>query len=147
MKEEKIKEFNVIEYNWTKHKVEAYNVLPYFRDTWHSRKHNFEKENVIDKESLKDWVIRTSRYMFWARCQYECLIAPWPFGSKHMNDELDKFLSKPFYINDIQQNIDFYNIIMGDMEKIDIHQQIMMNIDIVVDILYAEFFKNKISAE
>ena len=28
---------------------------------------------------------------------------------------------------------------MQDMEKIDIHDQIMMNIDIITDILYNEF--------
>lgn len=32
---------------------------------------------------------------------------------------------------------------MQDMEKIDIHDQIMMNIDIITDILYKEFELNE----
>lgn len=32
---------------------------------------------------------------------------------------------------------------MQDMEKIDIHDQIMMNIDIITDILYNEFKLNE----
>ena len=38
-------------------------------------------------------------------------------------------------------NIDMCNIITKDMDIIDVHEQIMMNIDIVTDILYDEFLK------
>lgn len=144
MKKERIKEFNVIEYNWATRKVQPYNVLPYFRDTWKHRKRNFDKEQVKDKDTLKEWVIRASQYTFWARCEYECLVAAWPFGSKQMNDKLKNFLTPSFNIDDYKQNIDFYNIIMSDMGKIDIHSQIMMNIDIIVDILYDEFLNKNI---
>ncbi len=33
----------------------------------------------------------------------------------------------------------FRNIIIRDMAKIDVYEQLMMNIDILVDILYDEF--------
>ena len=136
--------FNVIEYNFNTKKVQAYNVIPYFVDTWNNKKHNFDKKDVNNKEDLKEWIIRTSSYMFRARCQYECLIAPWPFGSKRKNDKLKDLLTKEFNIDDYSQNIDFYNIIIDDMEKIDVHQQIMMNIDVIVEILYNKFLNKSI---
>lgn len=139
-----MEEFNVIEYNFNTKKVQAYNVIPYFVDTWNNKKHNFNKKDVNNKEDLKEWVIRTSSYMFRARCQYECLIAPWPFGSKSTNDKLKEFLTKEFNIDDYSQNIDFYNIITDDMEKIDVHQQIMMNIDVIVEILSNKFLNKSI---
>ena len=139
-----MEEFNVIEYNFNTKKVQAYNVIPYFVDTWNNKKHNFDKKDVNNKEDLKEWIIRTSSYMFRARCQYECLIAPWPFGSKRKNDKLKDLLTKEFNIDDYSQNIDFYNIIIDDMEKIDVHQQIMMNIDVIVEILYNKFLNKSI---
>ena len=76
--------------------------------------------------------------MFWARCEYEFLIAPWPFGCKQMYDDLKIFL--PVYnIGDLGHDIKFCNIITRSMEKIDIHEQLMMNIDLIVDILKEEF--------
>lgn len=139
MKKKKIAEFNVIEYDWTGRKAKPYNVLPYFRDTWKARKFNFDKDKVTDEESLKEWIIRASRYTFWARCEYECLIAPWPFGSKAMNEKLKKLLTADFNIDDYKQNVDFCNAVTTDMQKIDIHEQIMMNIDVITDILFNEF--------
>lgn len=139
MKKEKIKEFNVLEYDWNGRKVRPYNVLPYFRDAWKVKKYNFEKEKVVDRTSLKEWIIRASQYTFWARCEYECLIGPWPFGSKRLSDKLKELLTPDFDVTNHSQNIDLCNAITSDMEKIDIHEQILMNIDIITDILFEEF--------
>ena len=54
------------------------------------------------------------------------------------NNKLKDFLSD-FDISDYKQSIDFYNILMTNMYKIDIHEQIMMNIDVINDILSEEF--------
>lgn len=139
MQKEKINEFNVLEYDWNGRKVRPYNVLPYFRDAWKANKFNFEKEKVVDRVSLKEWIIRASQYTFWARCEYECLIGPWPYGSKNISDKITSLLDSNFDITDYSQNIDFYNIVISDMQKIDIHEQILMNIDIITDILFDEF--------
>jgi hypothetical protein len=139
MKKEKINEFNVLEYDWNGRKVRPYNVLPYFRDAWKDKKFNFEKEKVVDRASLKEWIIRASQYTFWARCEYECLIGPWPFGSKRLSDKLKELLTPDFDVSNHSQNIDLCNAITSDMEKIDIHSQILMNIDIITNILFDEF--------
>lgn len=136
-----MEQFNVIEYDFNSKKVKPYDVLPYFRREWNSD--GFDKDLVKDKDTLKKWIQRTSSYQFWARCEYECLIASWPFGSYKMNQDLKKFLSSEFNIDDIGQNIKFTNIIMQDMQKIDVHYQIMMNINVITDILFKEFFNNE----
>ena len=107
---EKIK-FNVLEYDWHGRKATTYDVLPYFRNTWNG-KFNFDKKNVVDKKTLQEWIESTSRYMFWARCQYEFLMAPWPYKE---------------------------DTLIKDMYKIDVHEQIMNNIDVITNILYEEF--------
>lgn len=106
------KKFNVLEYDFSFKRINHYDVLPYFRNQWKCKKYNFDKDKVKDKNTLKEWIERASRYMYWARCEYEFLMAPWPYKQEKLED---------------------------DLIKIDVHQQIMMNIDIITDILFEEF--------
>ena len=56
-----------------------------------------------------------------------------------MSKDLDQLITKNFNIHNYKQNIDFWNIIIQDFYKIDIHEQIAMNITIITEILAAEF--------
>ena len=98
------------------------------------------KKKVKDKKTLKEWILSASRYMFWARCQYEFLMASWPFGRLQMYEDVKEFIANGKSLDDYKQRIDFDNIIISDMYKIDVHEQIEMNIDIITEILYDEFF-------
>ena len=108
--------FNVLEYEWNTRKPSYYNVIPCFTNNWNNKKFNFEKELVKDKESLKKWIERVSRYHFWSKCEYEFLMCPWPYKD---------------------------DTLLDDLKKIDVHEQIMMNIDILTELLYSEFNLNK----
>lgn len=110
-------EFNVLEFNFTTRKLDHYDVLPYFRREWKSKKYDsFGKSKVKNKAQLKEWIMKAAHYQFWSRCEYEFLIGPWPYKEDKLKEELI---------------------------KVDVFQQIMINIDIVTDILYKEFFKAK----
>lgn len=132
--------FNVLWLNFSTKKVEYYDVLPYFRDCWKDQCYKDEIKLIKSFKQLKNWVINKSRYMYWARCQYEFLIASWPFGGKQLKDDMKSLLTPEFNIDDYDQCLKFENIIIKDMTKIDIHYQIMMNIDIVVNLLNNEFY-------
>lgn len=134
-----MKTFNVLLYK--NNKIEYYDILPYFRSNW--KPENID--TITSRKDFKEWIIGTSQYKFWARCQYEFLIAPWPFGSYQMNLKVRQVLSKEnFDLGSYKDNIDFYNAVACDMSKIDVHEQIMMNIDIIVNILWDEFYVTKI---
>lgn len=142
----KVNIFNVLWHNFNTRKPEPYDILPYFRDEWKGKYHKEEKHKIKEtksKELLRQWIISRSSYRFWGRCEYEHLIAPWPFGSYRIKGDLKKILTAEFDIEKLDDSIKFYNILMQDMEKIDIHDQIMMNIDIITDILYKEFKLNE----
>ena len=128
-----MKQFNVLEFNWNTREKSEYDVLPYFRNVWKDKKFNFDKKDVKNKEDLKNWIKRASHYQYWARCEYEFLMGAWPFGSKKIIEDLQRV-----EIN-MDNNIIIYNIITQDMCKIDVHEQIMMNIDIITDVLAEEF--------
>lgn len=129
--------FNVLNYDGFKKEIQTYDVLPYFRNMWKAG--SFKAKSIKTKEELKKWIEGTSRYMFWARCEYEFLMASWPFGSLKMHENIQEFFKEPKDMSNYSNKIDLENIITSDMEKIDIHQQIEMNLDIITDILYKEF--------
>lgn len=142
------RKFNVLIYK--QGKVEYYDVLPYFRNCW-KEKYNKEQKEAIKqakqpskrKQLFKEYIISRSKYMYWGRCEFETLLARWPFGSYRMKEEMKKFLQGPINLDDYTQCLNFENIIIADMHKIDVHDQIMMNIDILIDILYKEFKLDK----
>jgi len=139
------KKFNVLLRDFNKKKPTFYDVLPYFRREWKERPYNWDKDYkdvpVKTKEELKTWIKSRSQYQFWSRCEYEFLIAKWPFGGWKLTEDMEKFIATNPDLKDHKINIDMCNIITKDMDIIDVHEQIMMNIDIVTDILYDEFLK------
>jgi hypothetical protein len=71
-------------------------------------------------------------------------MASWPFGSHRMTEDMKEFLKTNPDIDNYDDDLRFCNIIIRDMVKIDVYEQLMMNIDILVDILNDEFLmKNK----
>ena len=132
------KKFNVLLRDFNKKKPIPYDVLPYFRREWEER---YKDIPVKTKEDLKKWIKGLSQYQFWSRCEYEFLIAKWPFGGWQLTEDMEKFIATNPDLKDNKTNIDMCNIITKEMDVIDVHEQIMMNIDIVTDILYDEFLK------
>ena len=138
--------FNVLHLNYNKNEVEPYDILPYFRDCWKAKCYKEDVNKIKETKSknkcielLKNFIQDRSLYMFWARCEWEFLVAHWPFGSKQMYEDLKNFWKDYPDIDDYTNTIKLDNIIIQDMDKIDVHKQIMMNIDIITDILYKEF--------
>ena len=134
--------FKLLNYCGFNNQVEKYDVLPYFLTQWKSK--SFKAKEVKSKADLKKWIEDASRYMYWARCQYEFLMASWPFGTKNMYTEVKEFFKTPKDLDDYSTRINFDNIIIRDMYKIDVYEQIMMNIDIITEILYKEFKLDKV---
>ena len=142
--------FNVLHLNYNKNEVEPYDILPYFRDCWKAKYYKEEVNKIKEAKTrnkrlklFKEFIQSRSLYMFWSRCEWEFLVAHWPFGSKQMYEDLKKFWKDYPDIDDYSNTIKLDNIIIQDMDKIDVHKQIMMNIDVIADILYKEFFKEE----
>lgn len=127
--------FNVVMFNHNKREVEAYNIMPYLMDCYANTKKKKRLKTPVTFEEFKQFVKDESRYMYWSRCEWEVLVAHWPFGSKRMTDELKAFLKKDVNLDDYGQHIDFLNIIIRDMDKMDVFWQIMNNHDVVTRLL------------
>lgn len=133
--------FNVIERDFNRQNFVNRDVLPYFREKWKGNSYNYDKDEVWSKKKLKKWILRVSQHRFWGRAQYEILLAQWPFGSYKLSNDIKEFFvkNKEFDIDNYDQKLALYNIFTSEMDKIDIHYQVEMNIDVITDILYKEF--------
>lgn len=137
----KLTPFNVIVHGYNCKGVKAHDIMPYliecYKETKKSKKKWKKTPETFDE--FKQFVIDESRYMYWARCEFEWLIGHWPFGSKKMIEDLVKHmrehLNTNFDLDDWKFKIDACNIITEDMDKIDVYWQIMNNIDIVTRVL------------
>lgn len=139
----KNKEFKVLLMDINKNTYEEYDILPYFRQEWKirpfGRDEKYKKIPVTTKPQLMEWVDAFAKYQFWSRCQYEFLMAQWPFCTRKINDDIRHYVKVNPDTDNEKDDIQLCNIIIKDMVKIDAYEQIRMNIDVIVDILYEEF--------
>ena len=126
----KLTVFNVLRWGSYQDTIEHYDVLPSFRNALEARKKEWKKnqkskrfqkyleDGLIDlkyykypetKEELKEFILDTSLYLYWAKCEHEIIIHAWP----------------------VRKN-DY---------KMDVHEQVKMNIDVITDLLYDEYFE------
>lgn len=136
--------FNVIVHGLNCKGVKVHDVMPYLIDCYkETKKKRAYKKTPETFEEFKKFVIDESRYMYWARCEFEWLIGHWPFGSKAMIEKLHDFMENHPDIEDWRNKIDVCNIITEDMDKIDVYWQIMNNIDVVTKVLMENVLPNK----
>lgn len=108
-----MKNFNVIFHDINKSDFIKYDVIPYFVKCYKNKQKRKNKELPSTFEEFKNFIENESRYMFWSRCEYELILSSWPPRENENG------------------------------KKIDIHWQIMMNIDNITDIVMDECLKQK----
>jgi len=117
------KEFNVIIYNINSKEFEYYNIIPYLLSCYESEKNKPKTFN-----EFKDFIKNKSVYKWWARCEYEIILSPWPYISSP-SERYDKKGE-----NDIEAWKEHWKKHLQECEKIDVHYQVMMNIDVITNL-------------
>ena len=111
--------------NINKNTYEEYDILPYFRREWKirpfGRDEKYKKIPVTTKPQLRKWVDAFAKYQFWSRCQYEFLMAQWPFCTRKINDDIRHYVKVNPDANNEKDDIQLCNIIIKDMVKIDVY--------------------------
>ena len=77
--ESEMKEFNVLLWDINGNRLVPYDVLPYFRREYNELK---KSERPTTREQMTEFVRRNGMYRYWARCEYEIIISPWPNQDK-----------------------------------------------------------------
>lgn len=135
-KEKEIKPFYVLNEDFfNRGHFKPYNIMTYLVDEYKETKKSKHRKTPETYEEFKQFVKDKSQYQYWGRCEYEFLMGTWPFGRKKMIEEIADFAKDGIDTEDWKKKIDLCNIITQDMQKIDVHEQIMMNHDTVTKIL------------
>lgn len=103
-----MRSFNVIVEDINRKEFVPYDVVPYFVNCYKALKKSDEKPSTLDE--FKKFVKSKSLYMYWSRCEYEIILSSWPPSKNGLDDGV----------------------------KVDVHWQIMMNLDIVSEIVMDE---------
>lgn len=151
-----MKSFNVIRYDFNSKEFEPYDVIPYFVREYQGRidtcnelkseldKATSETEINLYRNALEHWKVPVtfeefkhfvkveSLHQFWSRCEYEIVLGPWPYISSP-SEGYDK--SKE---NDLDAWKQHWKKHLESCDKWDIHDQIMMNLDIVTQLVMEE---------
>ena len=137
------KEFKVLVMNFEKKKYEAYDVLPFLRllfEEWPYNIGDVGYVKVTSKRSLKIWVENKSVNHFWATGEYDFLMASCKLDSYMWREDKKAFCNTRDNSGEARE---ISSLNTENMTRAGVHEQIKMNIDVIVDILYEEFFDQK----
>ena len=118
MKKKNIMPYNVIIWECGRDHISYYDIMPYLKNCWKDEKKRkyktwnrdfSKKENEKDYtkmpetfDEIKKFILCNSRYMFWARCEYEVIIQDWPCQKK--SEKIDVY-------QQIKENIDVVTMV------------------------------------
>lgn len=95
------KSFNVCMYDINKKEFVYYDVIPYLREKYISKKTKY------NWEEMKDFIRSYAMYQWWARCEYEIIISDWPREeTKKKVDIYYQIMMNLDVITDIMMNYD-----------------------------------------
>ena len=120
-----MKKFNVIVYNINGKNFESYDIIPYLV----SRYNKTKKKKPVTFEEFKEFVKDESRYQWWARCEYEIILSPWPYITSP-SERYDKKEE-----DDIEAWKEHWKKHLNECQKIDVYRQVMMNLDVITNLV------------
>jgi len=119
-----MKAFNVINFDFNNKTFESYNIIPYLLSCY-----NEEKNKPKTFDEFKNFIKNKSMYRWWSRCEYEIILSPWPYVSSP-SERYDKKGE-----DDIEAWKEHWKKHLQECEKIDVHYQVMMNIDVITNLV------------
>lgn len=105
-KSEKIKPFFIVIWDFNRDNVEHYDIMPYLLSVYKNRK---KKDQPKTFDETKEFILKESRYQFWARCEYEVILHAWPPRTNGYEHKMDAF--EQIHMNiDVITDCFLYNI-------------------------------------
>ena len=73
-----IEPYYVIVWNFNKDQIDKFNIMDYLIECYKETKKSKKLITPKTFEEYKDFILRKSKYQFWSRCEYECIVYCWP---------------------------------------------------------------------
>lgn len=119
-----MKVFNVIIYNFNNKGFEPYNIIPYLVSCYYERE---KKPKTFDE--FKEFIKAESQNQWWARCEYEIILSPWPYLAAP-GERYDKKGE-----DDVEAWKEHWKKYLNECQKIDAYHQVMMNLDVITSLV------------
>ena len=74
----KIEPYYVIVWNFNKDQIDKYNIMDYLIECYQETKKSKKLITPQTFEECKKFIESKSIYMFWSRCEYECIVHGFP---------------------------------------------------------------------
>ena len=74
----KIEPYYVITWDFNKDQIEKYNIMDYLISCYKATKKSKKLKTPETFEECKKFILDKSMYMYWSRCEYECIVHCWP---------------------------------------------------------------------
>lgn len=119
-----VKEFNVIVHNFNSKEFEPYNIIPYLVSRYNKKK---DKPKTFDE--FKKFIKNEAQYQWWARCEYEIILGPWPYLAAP-GERYDKKGE-----DDVEAWKEHWKKHLNECQKIDVYHQVMINLDVITHLV------------
>lgn len=107
-------EYKVITWDFNTDRVKHYDIMPYlYRRLEEKRKKRKIALKDLTLERLKEFIDAESKYQFWSKTEYEVILHSWPSREN------------------------------GHEHKMDVYEQIHMNLDNIAKLMYDDLQKGK----
>ena len=74
----KIEPYYVITWDFNKDQIERYNIMDYLISCYKATKKSKKLKTPETFDECKKFILDKSMYMYWSRCEYECIVHCWP---------------------------------------------------------------------
>lgn len=83
-------EWNVLHENFNARKIESFNIFDHYSFNEDVKK--LFKKYKDDKEKFEEELIRSLKYYFWAKCEWEVIVSDWPPSKRDpVEEKIDVF--------------------------------------------------------
>lgn len=113
-----MKTFNVINYNINAREFESYDVIPHLVSKYYKKD---KKPKTF--EEFKKFVKAEACHQWWARCEYEIVLSPWPYTLSPSEKGKEE--------DSVEAWKEHWKKHLQECEKIDVFYQVMMNLDVI----------------
>ena len=117
-----MREFNVIVHNINSGEFEPYNIIPHlvsqYQEKTNKPKTFNEFKKFIKNESLYEW---------WARCEYEIVLSPWPYTLSPSEKGKEE--------DNVEAWKEHWKKHLDECQKIDVYHQVRINLDVITNLV------------
>ncbi|NCA67284.1 MAG: hypothetical protein EOM87_04380 [Clostridia bacterium] len=128
--------------NFNRNRIETFDVIAVLKNIYVNLR---VKDRPTDRKSLIEFIEHAGKYHFLAKCEYEVIVGPWPYYDwlNRVKDITARNLED--YEATLSEIVEIEKKQLVEFVKIDVWDQIEINIEVIADILFRVLKLNELN--